>query len=87
MGSRTVRLDDDSEKILAEIVRAKKLSVSEALKQGLLVLRDVLQAEGPAAVPYSVYRSLDLGRGGYAHGPARRSKRTIRQLLKRKTRR
>ena len=38
MGVRTVRLDAEAEKALAHIVRITGLSISGALKQGLLVL-------------------------------------------------
>ncbi len=38
MGMRTVRLDEEAEKALAHIVRSTGLSISGALKQGLLVL-------------------------------------------------
>ena len=86
MSTRTVRLDDESERILAAIVRAKKLSVSSALKQGLVALRESLFAQGPVTTPYSIYRTIDLGNGG-ALAPARSAKREIRRLLKRKARR
>ena len=86
MSTRTVRLDGDSERILAEIVRAKRLSVSGALKQGLVALRESLSAQGPVTAPYSIYRTIDLG-NGRALAPARSAKREIRRLLKRKARR
>ena len=38
MGIRTVRLDEETEKVLAEIVTATGLSVSGAMKKGLRVL-------------------------------------------------
>ena len=40
MGIRTVRLDQEAEKALAEIVTATGLSVSAAVKKGLLALRN-----------------------------------------------
>jgi hypothetical protein len=86
MSTRTVRLDDDSERILAELLRAKRLSVSAALKQGLVALREALLEQGPVTTPYSIYRTIDLGNGG-ALASARSAKREIRSLLKRKTRR
>jgi hypothetical protein len=86
MSTRTVRLDDESERILAEISRAKRLSVSAALKQGLVALRESLSAQGPTMTPYSIYRTIDLGNGA-ALAPARSAKREIRRLLKRKARR
>jgi hypothetical protein len=86
MSTRTVRLDDESERILAEIVGAKRLSVSVALKQGLVALRDSLSAEGPVRTPYSIYRSIDLG-SGEKLPPARSAKRELRRLLREKARR
>ncbi|HEX6766655.1 MAG TPA: hypothetical protein VF103_14275 [Polyangiaceae bacterium] len=86
MSSRTVRLDADSERILAELRRAKKLSVSAVLKQGLVALRESLAAAGPAATPFAVYESIDLGTGGYALGKARKAKSEIRRALKEKVR-
>jgi hypothetical protein len=86
MSTRTVRLDDDSERILAEISRAKGLSVSAAFKQGLVALRDSIAAQGPVTTPYSIYRTIDLGDGD-ALAPARSAKREIRRVLKRKARR
>jgi hypothetical protein len=86
MSTRTVRLDDESERILEEIVGAKRLSVSAALKQGLVALRESLVAEGPVKTPYSIYRSIDLGGGG-ALAPARSAKREVRRLLQKKARR
>jgi len=86
MGSRTVRLDEDSERILAEIVRAKKLSVSTALKQGLIALRESLWAEGPTATPYAVYRTIDLGKGGGSRASGRNAKAALRALLRNKSR-
>ena len=86
MSTRTVRLDDDSERILEEILRAKRLSVSAALKQGLLALRESLSKQGPTTTPYSIYRTIDLGSGN-ALAPARSAKREIRRLLQKKARR
>lgn len=87
MGTRTVRLDEESERILAEVRRVKRLSVSAALKQGLIALRDAVRAEGPAETPYAIYSAIDLGPGGYARGQARRAKREIVQRLRARTRR
>jgi hypothetical protein len=87
MSSRTVRLDKRSEKLLAEIVRAKRLTVSAALKQGLVALHEALKTEGLSTTPYTVYRALDLGRGGHARVGARRSKAEIRRVLRERARR
>jgi hypothetical protein len=81
MATRTVRLDDESERMLAEICRARSLSVSEALKAGLHAARNELKAK-PSAPPYEIYRGIDLGPGGYARAPARDAQRAIRRVLR-----
>ena len=80
MAMRTVRLDDQSERGLTEVQRATGTSVSAALKRGLLTARDALRAQG-AASPFEIYKSIDLGPGGYARAPARRAKAAIRSIL------
>jgi len=87
MATRTVRLDNDSEQVLATIRRAKGLSVSAAIKEGLVALRDAQQAEGPNPRPFAIYRTLDLGPGGYVQGKARRAKTQLLQVLRAKARR
>lgn len=87
MRSRTVRLDQDSERILQEIIRAKRLSVSAALKQGLVALRESLAEEEPVAAPFGVYQAIDLGKGSAVAGSARRAKSEIKRLLEKKARR
>jgi hypothetical protein len=81
MATRTVRLDEESERMLAEIRRASGLSVSEALKAGLQAARKQLTAKS-APAPYVIYRRIDLGPGGYARAPARDAQRAIRRVLR-----
>ena len=69
MGIRAVRLDEETEKVLAQIVATTGLSVSAALKKGLLVLRnDVVQHA--RRVPYDIYKELDLGAAAQRVGSA-----------------
>jgi hypothetical protein len=86
MGTRTVRLDDETEKVLEEIVAATGSSVSAAMKKGLLVLRDEVVREA-RRIPFDVYKELDLGPGGYAAAPATRVRRGVQAALRRKLRR
>ncbi len=86
MSTRTVRLDEESERVLKELQRETGLSVSALLKSGLVAAREQLRAQ-PAQTPFEIYRSIDLGPGGYARAPARRAKQAIRGLLARKPRR
>jgi hypothetical protein len=68
---------------LAHIVSATGLSVSAAMKKGLLVLRDDV-ARKAQRIPYTVYEELDLGPGGYAVAPATQTRRGVRAALRRK---
>lgn len=83
MATRTVRLDDEAERMLAELQRASGESVSGVLKRGLVALRATLP-EAAGTHPYALYETLDLGPGGMARAPARQAKQGIRELLKRK---
>ena len=86
MGIRTVRLDEETEKALAQIVKATGLSVSGAMKKGLLVLRHEVTREAQR-VPYDIYKELDLGPGGYAMAPATQARRGVQEAIRRKLRR
>jgi hypothetical protein len=82
MATRTVRLDQESERALAEIRHRTGMQVSMALKRGLLAVREGLRA-AQAAKPYDIYVRLDLGPGGYARAPARQAKQRIKAVLAR----
>jgi hypothetical protein len=86
MGMRTVRLDESAEKALAEIITATGLSVSGAMKKGVLALRNELVREA-RRLPYDVYKDLDLGPGGYAVAPATQTRRGVQAAIRRKHRR
>ena len=83
MGTRTVRLDDEAEKVLEQVVRVTGLSISAAFKKGLLVLRDEV-AQQTHRMPYDIYRELDLGPGGYAVAPSTDTRRGVQEAIKRK---
>lgn len=84
MGTRTVRLDEETERILHRLRRTTGLSISEVLKRGVQAYSEHGVTE-PAA-PYEVFRKLDLGKGGYAKAPARETKGAIRKVIARKGR-
>lgn len=86
MGARTIRLDEKAEQALAAVRASTGLSVSEALRRGLLALRASLEDERGAR-PYDVFRELDPGPGGEAVAPARRAKAAVRDVLRQKVRR
>ena len=79
MAIKTIRLDPRSEALLADVVRRTGMNASEVLKAGLAALHERLHA---AERPWDVYRSLDLGPGGYANAPARRAKRAVRKVIR-----
>jgi hypothetical protein len=83
VGTRTVRLDEQTERTLHEIRRATGLSISDVLKQGVLAVRDGL-ARTASRKPYQIYAQLNLGPGGYAIAPSTNSRRGVRKALRRK---
>jgi len=83
MGVRTVRLDEDAEKVLDQLVKRTGLSISAVFKEGLLALRTRLAAE-PRRSPYEIYKELDLGPGGSALAPSTETRRGVREALRRK---
>jgi hypothetical protein len=78
-------LDKEAERLLSEIRRQTGTTISGALKRGLEIAARELR-ERDTTRPFEVYRTLDLGHGGYAKAPARRAKQAVRQLLRRKRR-
>ena len=85
MGTRTVRLDDETERTLEEIRRTTGLSISEVLKRGIQASRkEVSRRTFPA--PFEIYRELDLGPGGYAIAPSTDVGRGVRGALRKKRR-
>lgn len=86
MALRTVRLDEDTERILEQLVEGTGQSISAVLKQGLLALRDRL-TEQPEKTAYDIYQELDLGPGGYAIAPSTETRRGVQEALRRKLRR
>ncbi len=83
MATRTVRLDDEAEAALEEIRTATGLPISEALKRGLRTLRDHLRQETTRA-PFTIFRELGLGPGGYAIAPSTDVRGGVRRALAKK---
>jgi hypothetical protein len=84
MATRTVRLDDEAEHVLASLTRSTGLSISEVLKRGLMAYKEQAQNAPAPRAPYDVFRRLDLGPGGYARAPARDAKAAVRAAVARK---
>jgi len=83
VATRTVRLDDEAEAALQQIRNATGLPISEALKQGLHALRERVSQEA-TRTPYDIYRTLDLGPGGYASVPSTETRRGVLRAIKKK---
>ena len=83
MSLRSVRLEPETEVALEEIQRATGLSASAAIRRGVTALREQLREAGSAS-PFELYRTLELGEGGYARAPARKAKKSIQAVLRRK---
>lgn len=86
MSLRTVRLDDETEKVLKQVTKQTGWSVSMALKRGVLVLRDEVGRRSRQSA-FDIYRRLDLGPGGYAIAPSTDTRRGMQLALRRKSRR
>jgi len=83
MSTRTVRLDDEAEKILQEIRNVTGLFISDVLKQGLISYREKALIT-TQKMPIDIYSELDLGPGGYAIADSTKVKQTVKEKLKNK---
>lgn len=81
MGTRSVRLDDDAEMALNDIMDRTGLSISEAIKEGLLEYQ-LKAIEISKKKPSDFFSKFDLGKGGYALAPAKNSKSAIKEKLR-----
>lgn len=86
MGTRTVRLDDEAEKTLANLITVTGLSISEVLKRGLSAYEEQSMQQA-ARNPFAIYCELELGEGGYTIGPARHAKSAVKEAIRRKHKR
>lgn len=86
MGTRTVRLDEQTERILQKLRRSSGLSISEVLKRGVQVYSEQLGSRAEIS-PYEIFCRIDLGAGGWAAVPAREAKSAVREAIMRKHRR
>lgn len=80
MSTRSVRLDDEAEAALSDIVNRTGLSISDAIKQGLIVYQEKSLATAKH-LPADFFRDFDLGQGGYTAGPARQAKNLLKNKL------
>ncbi|WP_069472509.1 hypothetical protein [Candidatus Marithrix sp. Canyon 246] len=81
-------LDEEAEQALQAIMQMAKLSQSDALKQGLILLQKHLNINQTSAIkPFDIYKELDLGEGGYAIAPSSQAKEGVKAALQRKLQR
>ena len=83
MGTRSVRLDDEAEQALEDIMARTTLSISDAIKQGLMSYREIA-LKTSIRKPSDFFETFDLGEGGYSVESARNSKETIRNNMRNK---
>lgn len=83
MGTRSVRLDDEAESALHEIVDRTGCSISDAIKEGLLEYRLKTIALSRKK-PSDFFDKFDLGEGGYALAPAREAKSAVKDKLRKR---
>ena len=83
MSTRSVRLDDDAEAALNEIINHTGLSISAAIKEGLLEYRTKAIAISQRK-PSAFFTTFDLGKGGYTLAAAKNSKSAIKNKLQHK---
>ena len=84
MSTRTVRLDDDAETLLASLQKQTGLSISSVLKRGLETFATVAREEEATVRPYEVYRRLGLGTGSDAVAPAAEAKDRVVEIIRQK---
>jgi hypothetical protein len=84
VGTRSVRLDEEAESALAEIIDRTGASISEAIKMGLVECRDSARKTRKKS-PSDFFASYEFGEGGYTIAPARNSKAALKAKLKNKT--
>ncbi len=77
-----VFLDKEAEQALQAVMQMAKLNLSEALKEGLVLLQQHLNQTSESK-PFDIYKQLDLGEGGYAIVPSSQAKEGVKTALQR----
>ena len=81
MGTRFVRLDEETEKTLSMLTKLTDLTILELLKRGVSACRSKA-LEKSVRKPYEIFRQLDLGSGGYARAPAKNAKTVVGDIIR-----
>ena len=79
-----VHLDDEAEHALQAVMSIAQLNISDALKQGLVLLQERLNKNQSPTNSYDIYKELDLGSGVYAIAPSSQVKAGLKIALQRK---
>ncbi len=77
MSTRSVRLDDEADIVLEDIIKRTGMSISDAIKQGLIAYHEIAMANALKR-PADFFAHFELGEGGHTIGAAR----TVKSLLK-----
>lgn len=80
MTTRSVRLDDEAERALSEIRRRSGQSISSVIKASLISFRDIALSQQRRRAS-EFFAQYDFGAGGYPIGPARQSRRVVRDKI------
>ena len=83
MATRTVRFDKKEEATLQQIRDSTGLPISQILKRGIDSYHERVREES-RVTPYDIFRSLDLGPGGYAIAPSTQTRRAVREAVRKK---
>lgn len=86
MGTRTVRLDKETEQLLGEIMKITEMTISAALKEGIAQLHEKLRRDRSTRA-WDLYEKLDLGEGGYSVAPSTDSRKGVHKALRKKHKR
>lgn len=86
MSTRSVRLDDEAEQALEDITERTGMSISDAIKQGLISYRDIAMKTAMKH-PADFFETFNLGEGGYTIGAARDSQALLKERIRGKVRR
>lgn len=78
-----MRLDKEEEAALRQIRDLTGLPISQILKRGVRSFQWGV-VEETAQTPYEVFRSLDLGPGGYVPAASTRTSRSVRRAIRKK---
>lgn len=84
MSVRTVRLDQNSEKILHHVIEMTGLPISKVIKEGLKAFEKQLMMQSFEKTPYEIYKSLGPIPGDEKTPPSTDVRKAVRAVLRRK---